>query len=226
MKYSKVVAIDGPSGSGKSTIAKLVAQELGHVYIDTGAMFRALGLYLSDNGIDVEDLESIQRELHAINFEYGSNKDELVIVNGVNYTNNIRQHHVSDIASRYSKVQLIRNFLRDIQRNLVVNKFCIMEGRDIGTVIFPDAYLKISLTASDEVRAKRRQEQLATKGEIVDFERLVVDIKSRDERDSNRSAAPLIKAEDAIELLTDNLTIEQVVERIIEFVSKVNHRIE
>ena len=215
MTYSKVIAIDGPSGSGKSTIAQIVAKKIGHTYIDTGAMFRAIGLHLQTNGVPENDLDAISNELSQFNFQYGLSDEDLVNINGVNLTSDIRQHFVSDIASRYSKVSLIREYLREFQQNLAESKSCVMEGRDIGTVIFPKAYLKIFLTATDKVRAERRQKQLELKGEKVDLDTLIEDIKKRDERDSKRELAPLVKADDAHEILTDNLEIEDVVSKII-----------
>ena len=215
MTYSKVIAIDGPSGSGKSTIAQIVAKKIGHTYIDTGAMFRAIGLHLQSMGVPETDLDGISKELSQFNFQYGVSDEELVNINGVNLTADIRQHFVSDIASRYSKVPLIRDYLREFQRQLAVSKSCVMEGRDIGTVIFPKAYLKIFLTATDRVRAQRRQTQLELKGEKVDLETLIDDIKKRDERDSKRDLAPLLKADDAHEILTDDLEIDDVVSKII-----------
>ena len=215
MTYSKVIAIDGPSGSGKSTIAQIVAKKIGHTYIDTGAMFRAIGLHLKSMGVSETDLDGISKELSQFNFQYGVSDEELVNINGVNLTTDIRQHFVSDIASRYSKIPLIRDYLREFQRQLAVSKSCVMEGRDIGTVIFPKAYLKIFLTATDRVRAQRRQTQLELKGEKVDLETLIDDIKKRDERDSKRDLAPLLKADDAHEILTDDLEIDDVVSKII-----------
>jgi len=215
MKFSKVIAIDGPSGSGKSTVAKMVASKLGHTYIDTGAMFRAIGLYFYERNIAHTDTSKIENELGSINFEYGVSDSILVSINEKDLTLEIRKHYVSDIASRYSKVGIIREFLQDYQRSLVQLTSCVMEGRDIGTVIFPNSYLKIFLTATDEVRALRRLKQLEEKGERVSAEQVLEDIKRRDERDSKRSLAPLIKADDAIELLTDGLEIDEVVAKIV-----------
>ena len=216
MNYSKVIAIDGPSGSGKSTIAQIVARKIGHTYIDTGAMFRAIGLHLDNKGIKESDIDSIQSELNSFNFNYGLSESELVVIDEVNLTQDIRQHFVSDLASRYSKISTIRDYLREFQRSLASSRSCVMEGRDIGTVIFPNAYLKVFLTATDEVRAVRRQKQLELKGETVDLEKLIQDIKDRDDRDSKREIAPLIKASDAHEILTDDLEIDEVVSKIIE----------
>lgn len=225
MAYSKVIAIDGPSGSGKSTIAQMVAKQLGHTYIDTGAMFRGIGLHLTNKNISETDLDLIANELKLMDFFYGKSESELILLNGQNLTSEIRQHHVSDIASRYSKIQFIRDYLREFQRNLAKVKPCVMEGRDIGTVIFPNAYLKIFLTASDEVRAIRRQKQLLEKGERVNLQQLIQDIKDRDERDSQRDLAPLAKAMDAIEILTDNLTIQEVISKIINLEKQFNGRL-
>ncbi len=225
MNYSKVIAIDGPSGSGKSTIAKMVAAKLGSIYIDTGAMFRGIGLHLNEKNISVGEIEQISRELDHMKFEYGRSDDDLITIDGRNLTSDIRQHHVSDIASRYSKIPLIREYLKNFQQELGEKKSCVMEGRDIGTVIFPNSYCKIFLTATDEVRAHRRQKQLAEKGESVSIEQLLKDIKQRDERDSQRELAPLIKASDATEILTDHYTIDEVIEKILEIEQSLQARV-
>ena len=225
MTYSKVIAIDGPSGSGKSTIAQLVAKQLGHLYIDTGAMFRGIGLHLTNKNIDEGNIEAISHELSKMEFIYGASDNELIVIDGENLSSAIRQHHVSDIASRYSKVQIIRDYLMTFQRNLVSSSPCVMEGRDIGTVIFPDAYLKIFLTATDNVRALRRQRQLLEKGEEVSIDQLIKDIRERDERDSKRDIAPLAKADDACEILTDDLSIDEVIAKIIELECQYNGRL-
>ena len=216
MSYSSVIAIDGPSGSGKSTIAKEIGKKIGYTYIDTGAMFRSLGFYFHNLNILENQVDEIKSHLEKIDFQYGESENKLTIVNGVNLTQKIREHFVSDLASRYSKVQIIRDYLKVFQQNLAKKHSCVMEGRDIGTVIFPNAFLKVFLTASDEVRAHRRKNQLDEKGEIVNLEQILMDIKSRDERDSSRSNAPLKKADDAIEINTDHLTIDEVINKIIE----------
>ena len=183
-------------------------------------MFRGIGFHLTEMNISEDDTSRIEIELQSLRFEYGKSDDELIIINGKNLTVDIRQHHVSDIASRYSKIPVIREYLKDFQQSLARKNNCVMEGRDIGTVIFPNAYCKIFLTATDEVRALRRQQQLEEKGESVSLEQLVNDIKQRDERDSNRNIAPLLKAEDATEILTDNMTIDEVIDRILDIESK------
>jgi len=216
MQAQNVIAIDGPSGSGKSTVAKLIASELGHLYIDTGSMFRAIALGLIELKSDLEDEVTVEQDLKSLEIDYRGTEDELIFLNGRNVTDAIRQHHVSDAASKISQYKCIRDQLKNYQRDLAKKNICVLEGRDIGTVVFPGAKLKVFLTASNEIRAKRRFDDLKSRGTIGDLtiEKILSDIISRDTRDSNREIAPLKPANDAKILDTDNLSIGEVVNKI------------
>ncbi len=217
-QFAKVVAIDGPSGSGKSTIAKLLAERLGYLYIDTGAMYRALGYVADQRGIECVEGAHLQDFLHSIDFQYGVGPDRLVVIDGENLTQKIRQHHVSALASNISKLPSVRTYLLDVQRELGLRSFSVMEGRDIGTVVFPNAFCKIFLTASEEERATRRLKQLAEKGEEHTFEQILADVKQRDYNDTHREMAPLKQASDAIYFDTTGISLEKVLERLDEMV--------
>ena len=210
-----VIAIDGPAGSGKSSIAKIFAERIAAVYIDTGAMFRAIGYVLENSSINVEDDNELADFLKSLKFEYGISESILIRINNDDLTQTIREHEVSALASKYSQYTMIRNYLADFQRSLVSHQLCVMEGRDIGTVIFPNAFLKIFLTASVEVRAGRRFNQLIEAGKQVDMSQLIEDIKKRDIADMNREIAPLKKADDAIELDTSNMNLEEVLDKLV-----------
>lgn len=216
--FSKVIAIDGPSGSGKSTIAKLVAQKLGLTFLDTGAMYRAIGLHLDLKGISSEEVDKIQSELNKISFEYAPSKNVLVRLNDQDFSQKIREHHVSHLASKYSQVKIIRDFLVSFQRQIAGDRASILEGRDIGTIVFPHAALKFFLTADTKIRAKRRLDQLQEKNPtgVFALEDIQKDIQHRDEKDSERDIAPLVKTEDAIEVDTSTLSIEDVVKLICD----------
>ena len=221
MKYSSVIAIDGPSGSGKSTIARIVAEKLSYLYIDTGAMFRSLAYTLSSRGLNIDEptiaqVDEIKKALAGLDFKYGESEDELVVIDGENLTQTIREHHVSKLASQVSQIQVVRDYLKETQRSIAGENRCVMEGRDIGTVIFPKAYCKIFLTASDEVRAQRRFDQLREKGDdSMTLEVVMEDIKKRDASDINRATAPLKQADDADAIDTSSMTIEKVSENIV-----------
>lgn len=223
VKKDPVIALDGPSGSGKSTVAKLVAQQLGLTYIDTGAMFRSVAFALQHLGIDfscdklsVEQDKQIQTFFHDHRFVYDVAPGVLVELDNLNLTNSIREHHVSRLASHVSKHAVIRDFLKQWQHDIVKDRSAILDGRDIGTVIFPNAILKCYLTASPDERAQRRLEELQARGEeALDFQTVLTDIKERDEQDMNRAIAPLKKASDAVEIDTTNKTIPQIVEVIV-----------
>jgi cytidylate kinase len=224
---SKVIAIDGPSGSGKSTIAKLVAEQLGLTYLDTGAMFRALGYVLSKSdidysqeGIDSTEIYETQKILSELNFEYGVDDKILIRIDGEDLTEKIREHQVSALASQVSKFAVIRQYLKEKQREIAKLKPSVLEGRDIGTVIFPNAALKIFLTADPKVRAQRRYEQLIEKDPVnkdkFSVEQILADIEARDEQDKQREIAPLVKADDAVAIDTSALDIDSVKNKIIE----------
>ena len=222
MNYSSVIAIDGPSGSGKSTIARMVAKKLNLLYIDTGAMFRSLAYSLRSRGFEIDEpsmsqVDAIKKQLASLDFKYGQSEQELVVIDGENLTQTIREHQVSKLASQVSKIQVVRDYLKEAQRSIAGKNHCVMEGRDIGTVIFPNSYCKIFLTASAEVRAQRRFDQLRDKGDNqTTFETVLEDLKKRDDSDINRATAPLKKADDAVGLDTSDMDINQVIDEIVK----------
>ncbi|MBR4950245.1 MAG: (d)CMP kinase [Clostridia bacterium] len=213
------IAIDGPSGAGKSTISKIIAKKLGFVYIDTGAMYRMVGLYAFEKGIKLEECEKVVPYLNEIQldirfFEEG----QKFYLNGKDVTTDIRQNEISMYASKTSAVKEVRQFLFDMQRKFAKENNCIMDGRDIGTVILPWADIKIFLTASVEDRAERRYKELIEKGQDVTFEQILEDVKKRDYNDTHRDIAPLKPADDAIIVDTTGNTFEksiQVLENVI-----------
>ena len=209
---SQVIAIDGPSGSGKSTIAKELAKSLNVLYIDTGAMFRALGFFANELQINLQEGALLTGFLNSIQMDYGVSSTTLIRINGVDLTEKIREHHVSKLASTISQLPSVRKFLLDFQRNLALDKICVMEGRDIGTVVFPRSFCKFFITASVDIRAHRRLKQLQENGDHnVTIEQIIEDVRKRDETDMNRIVAPLKKAEDALLLDTSHLNLEDVV---------------
>jgi CMP/dCMP kinase len=223
MKKDQVIALDGPSGSGKSTVAKMIASTLNLVYIDTGAMFRAAAYVLQHTQIDFtqahlqpsED-ETIQKFFHDHRFQYAPEPGVLILLDNLNLTDVIREHHVSKLASQVSKHKVVRDFLANWQREIVKDRPAILDGRDIGTVIFPNAILKVFLTASAQERAQRRFSELQERGQLeVDYETILKDIQERDYEDSHREIAPLKKASDGIELDSTGKSIPQIVEEII-----------
>lgn len=215
-KWKKVIAIDGPSGSGKSTLARKLAQQLQLIYIDTGAMFRALAYYADQKGIPFKENEQMKGFLDGLHMQYGLSEDELIVVNSENLTQKIREHHVSKLASIISQIPCVRQFLLNFQRQLADDDFCVMEGRDIGTVVFPEAFCKFFVTASLEVRSQRRLEQLKEQGQDVSLDQVTQDVMKRDESDINRTSAPLKQAQDAVFLDTSGLDLDEVLERLKE----------
>jgi len=217
-----IVAIDGPSGSGKSTVSKRLARRLGYVYIDTGAMYRCVGLLALETGVDPLDGESLHPLLAdlAIRFEPGDGEQQRVICNERDVTTAIREHEVSQAASKASSVGAVRTRLVAMQRELGATGGAVMEGRDIGTNVFPDAEVKIFLTASAEERAQRRYAELLMRGEDVEYEQILADQLERDKRDSERELNPLVMADDAILVDTSNLTIDQVIDKLAQIVEK------
>ena len=209
------VAIDGPAGAGKSTIAKLCAKKMDLIYVDTGAMYRAVALYLLESGIDVNDRSAVAEKCKGagvdIKYEDGVQN---VYLNGTNVTGRLREEAVGNTASVTSAVPEVRAQIFSLQRGLAERGGVIMDGRDIGTVVMPDADVKIYLTASSEVRAKRRVLELEAKGEHPDFEEVKKDIEDRDHRDMTREISPLKQADDAILVDTSEMTIDEVVDKI------------
>lgn len=214
---NKNIAIDGPAGAGKSTIAKQLAKSLGLVYVDTGAMYRGLAVYFLRKGLDAADekgiSEAAQNAEVTIKYEDGLQQ---VYLNGENVTAFLRTEETGKMASASSVYAAVRARLLDLQRNLARETDVVMDGRDIGTVVLPDAFLKIYLTASVEERARRRVSELLEKGEEVDAEQIKRDIAERDARDMNRAIAPLKQAEDAVLIDSSDMNIDEVVAAITE----------
>ncbi len=211
------IAIDGPAGAGKSTIAKLVAKELGFLYVDTGAMYRAIALYLLENEVDYNEESSLLAALDKINIEIRYiDGQQRVILNDRDVSDLIRREEVGNAASTTSALKPVRAKLLDLQREIAAKNDVIMDGRDIGTNILPNAELKIYLTASVEVRAERRYKELVEKGETPDLEEVKKGIEQRDYQDMNRDIAPLRQAEDAVLVDTSYMTIDEVVAKITE----------
>ena len=215
------VAIDGPAGAGKSTIAKRLSSGLGVIYVDTGAMYRAMALYMIKKGISAEDNEGISKACQdadiSIDFADGV---QVVLLNGENVNGLIRTEEVSRMASITSKNPDVRTKLVELQRKLAKSKSVVMDGRDIGTVVLPDAKVKIYLTASSAVRAKRRYDELTAKGEKCDLAVIEADIIERDERDMNREIAPLKQADDAVLVDTSDMGIDEVHQRLLDIVNE------
>jgi len=225
MVDQKVIAIDGPSGSGKSTIAKSLAKKLNLLYADTGAMYRALALVAHNRGLDLTNLEQMKDFISGVKLIYGANKDSLVSIDGENLTQKIREHHVSKLASQISKHPPVRNYLLEIQRKLAKDRVIVMEGRDIGTVVFPHAFCKIFLTASSKVRAKRRFDELRGGGEQdISMQQILADVIERDHRDQTRDLAPLKPAEDSISLDTSDMNLEQVLDTLKDIVEEASEK--
>lgn len=216
------IAIDGPAGAGKSTVARMVAKELGFIYIDTGALYRSIGVaalrkgYATDNAQQVNSLlPEIELSLKFINGE------QRVILNGEDVSRDIRLPEASMAASNVSAIPEVRSFLLDMQKRFARDNNCLMDGRDIGTVILPDAELKIFLTASPEVRADRRYKELLEKGTPKNYDELLEEIKLRDYNDSHRAVAPLKPADDAVILDTSDMSLSEVTEKIISLAKDV-----
>ena len=211
------VAIDGPAGAGKSTIAKRIARKLGYIYVDTGAMYRAMAYYLIQNQVDAADQEAIaaacQHADISICYQDG---EQVVLLNGENVNAYLRTEAVGNMASVSSVVPEVRKKLVELQQKLARETDVVMDGRDIGTVVLPDADVKVYLTASVETRAKRRFLELQEKGESADLAKIAADIEDRDYRDMHRDISPLRQAEDATLVDSSDMTIDQVVERILE----------
>lgn len=210
------IAIDGPAGAGKSTIAKMVSKKLNCIYVDTGAMYRTVALFFIKNGIASDDEKRIAKEIENIQvdiqFEAG---DQKVLLNGKDVTEEIRAERVGNWASEISKYTLVREYLVKMQREVATKQDVVMDGRDIGTVVLPQANVKIYLTASSKVRAMRRYNELTQKGVFCDIHDIEQGIMERDAQDMNREISPLRQAKDAILIDSSNMTIDEVVEKIV-----------
>ncbi|MBP5609538.1 MAG: (d)CMP kinase, partial [Lachnospiraceae bacterium] len=213
--------IDGPAGAGKSTIAKNLSKELGVIYVDTGAMYRAMSLYMIREGIDAEDAARISEKCKSadISIDFVDGVQQ-VILNGENVSSLIRTEEVSAMASKSSVNGDVREKLVELQRKLASEKSVVMDGRDIGTVVLPNAEVKIYLTASSAVRAKRRYDELVAKGEKCDLAQIEADIIERDHRDMTREISPLKQADDAVLVDTSEMNIEEVANRLLEIVKE------
>ena len=216
------VAVDGPSGAGKSTLSKAVARELGIVYVDTGAIYRTIGYYIFREGIDPKDAGAVVAALPLIHVDMCYSEDGLqrMLLNGEDVTEQIRLPEISMYASAVSAIPAVRDYLLEMQRDMARRSSVIMDGRDIGTVVLPDAQVKIFLTADVEVRARRRTTELELRGTPKPFEQVLEEMKQRDWADSHRDAAPLQEAEDAIRVDTTDMDFQQSKEAIMQVIRR------
>ncbi|GAA4837847.1 (d)CMP kinase [Algivirga pacifica] len=211
--------MDGHAGCGKSSTAKALANKLDYIYIDTGAMYRAVTLYLLQHNIPIDNQQEVEKELSNVHLSFAhnpSNGRKEIELNGMIVEEQIRTLNVSSKVSKVSSIPAVRHFLVEQQQAMGKQKGIVMDGRDIGTVVFPDAELKIFMTASAEVRAKRRQLEMEEKGQKVAFEDVLNDLVSRDKEDSSRAESPLKKADDAIEVDTSNCTFEEQLDKVYQ----------
>ena len=214
------VAIDGPAGAGKSTIARRLAAELGYRYVDTGAIYRTVAYFMDLWGVSPKDVDGVTRYIDELPVEIEYDEDGLqhMMMNGMDVTKDIRTPDISQKASLISAHACVRDMLLDMQRELAEQNNVVMDGRDIGTVVLPHATVKIFLTASPEVRAKRRCDELSAKGQKVDYNKVLKDIQQRDYQDTHREIAPLKMSRDSIKVDTSDMTIEEVLEKLKEIV--------
>ncbi len=221
----KSIAIDGPSGAGKSTLARKLAKELGFLYVDTGAIYRTVALMAKKNGADPANGQEVIPLLDGMDIRMAYEADGLqhMYLNGEDVTDAIRVHEVSKLASLVAAIPEVRAFLLDYQRKLARENSVVMDGRDIGTVVLPDAQVKIFLTASSAIRAKRRLLELEQRGQKADYETILRDIEQRDEQDRNRPIAPLRQAEDAVLLDTSELDLDGSLEAMLNIVKERIH---
>jgi len=212
MSKTYSIAIDGPAGAGKSTIAKRLAKELGYMYVDTGAIYRTVAYFFDLWGVSPKDIDGISRYIDelTVNIVYDEDGTQRMIMNGMDVTADIRTQDISQKASLVSAHSIVRDMLLDMQRDVAKRHNVIMDGRDIGTVVLPKATVKIFLTASAEVRAKRRTEELQAKGEKADYGKILKEIQQRDYQDTHREIAPLKLARDSIKVDTSDLDIDGV----------------
>lgn len=216
------VAIDGPAGAGKSTIARRLAAELGYRYVDTGAIYRTVAYFMDLWGVSPKDVDGVNRYIDELTVEIEYDEDGLqhMMMNGMDVTKDIRTPDISQKASLVSAHACVRDMLLDMQRELAEQNNVVMDGRDIGTVVLPHATVKIFLTASPEVRAKRRCDELSAKGQKVDYNKVLKDIQQRDYQDTHREIAPLKMSRDSIKVDTSDMTIEEVLEKLKDIVAQ------
>lgn len=212
------IAIDGPAGAGKSTIAKALAEKLNCVYLDTGAIYRTVAYHMDMMGIGPKDVDGVTRLIDDVNIqiEFPEDGRQHMILNGYDVTDEIRTPSISQKASLVSALPIVREVLLDLQRNMAANNNVVMDGRDIGTVVLPDADVKIFLTASVRVRAARRLNELVEKGKVTTLEEVMAEIERRDDQDSTRKVAPLRCAADAIRVDTSRMSIEEVIDTVMK----------
>ncbi len=222
MEKKYAIAIDGPAGAGKSTMAKRLAKELGYYYVDTGAIYRTVAYFLDLLGVSPKDADGVERYIDelTINIEYDEDGKQHMLMDGMDVTDEIRTQDISQKASLVSAHPLVREVLLDMQRDVAKAHNVIMDGRDIGTVVLPKADVKIFLTASAEVRAKRRYDELIAKGQKANLEQVLKEIQQRDYQDTHREIAPLKMAKDSVKLDTSDLDIDQVIEAIRQIAAK------
>ena len=211
-----IIAVDGPAGAGKSTISKLVAKKLGIQYLDTGAMYRAVTLYFLENNVDFSNIDEVEKNLDKIHIDFLNN---IPFLNNIDVSKQIREKNVNDNVSAVSALAIVREKMVDLQRKMSNNKSVILDGRDIGTVVFPNANYKFFLVASVDIRAQRRYKEELEKGnKSANIDDIKKSIENRDYIDSNRTVTPLKKADDAIQIDTSYMNIEEVVESIISYI--------
>jgi len=216
-----IIAIDGPAASGKSTTSRGVATRMGITYLDTGAMYRAITLGLMEHGVSFKDLSAITEFLDTVNIYFGgSNSGNNIFLNDKSITNQIRSSTVTEKVSEVSAINVVRDSMVQIQREIADNTDCVLEGRDIGTVVFPNADFKFFLVAGLEIRALRRQKDLNKIGEKKTIDEIETDIRLRDELDTNRDNSPLLKAKDAIEIDTGLLTVDEQIDKIVSIIKQ------
>ena len=216
-----IIAIDGPAASGKSTTSRGVATRMGITYLDTGAMYRAITLGLMEHGVSFKALGSITEFLDTVNIYFGdSNSDNMIFLNDRSVTDQIRSSTVTEKVSEVSAINVVRDSMVQIQREIADNTDCVLEGRDIGTVVFPNADFKFFLVAGLEIRALRRQKDLNKIGEKKTIDEIKADIRLRDELDTNRDNSPLLKAKDAIEIDTGLLTVDEQIDKIVSIIKQ------
>jgi len=216
------VAIDGPAGAGKSTIAKLIAKKMGYIYVDTGAMYRAMALYFIRNGIKAEDTQKVSEKCKDADISIAyRDGEQVVLLDDENVNGLIRTEEVGNMASATSANKNVRQKLVELQKKLAANSDVVMDGRDIGTVVLPNADVKVYLTASSSVRAKRRYDELIAKGEKADLATIEADIIERDNRDMTREISPLRQADDAVLVDSSYMTIDEVVQTVVDLITDV-----